>query len=857
MKTDSNTKENIITRNLLLPFILLTMLFFAWAVPNNLTDTMLAAFKRIMSLSDSKTAWIQVVCYLLGYGCCAIPGALLIKKYTYKAGVVGGLSLYILGCFIFYPAKLCLQVNAEISFFMYLFAIFILFAGLSVLETSANSYVYAIGPEESATRRLNFSQSFNPFGAIAGVIISQVFILSQLNIMTVPERDAISAADLSVIREAELSAVTTTYVWLGVLMGVLLLAIILTRMPNLKEGGQKPDLVGTFKRLMKNKNYVWGVVAQFFYVGAQIAVWSFIIRYAMQQLHFDGIVASFGTNASSGEIIAALRLVDPVAGVFYSLCEWVGLDDLLPRTSEQAGATYYILSLILFVVMRFVCTWLMKYIRTDKLLTVLSIAAALFCLGAIYAKGAVGVYSLVCVSGCMSLMFPTIYATGVKGLGEDTKIGGAGMVMAIAGAAVLTQIQGILSDVSNIETAYWVPAVAFSVVAFYSITVCSKQRVTKGLCVVFLFLNLSFLSCDEKGKEASHTLELSDKQLHFSLQSNTRSFILALFPYTDPDGKEYLTFQNESKNEILFYDMETQNLSFTVGVEREGPNGVGNFLGYRIHNPDSIFLTRSGKQEISIVDRQAWLKDKIRYETTDDGYSLRQTYSLSNVYHPLVLLNGQLYIQPGCNRWADKKPLCAVIDLQTHSVRELPGLSYPTFPGADNRAKAAGVEEYVSRIFDGKHFVYSFHFKEDIYVASIDHQTVSEIKIKSRYINNIGFYDDYGNVTFENLCENPNYGNLLYDPYRNVYYRIAYPKTTIEQGVRGVELMQYGRKNFSIIILDKDFRVIGETLFPDYTYNSTLMFIRKDGLYISSSHYLNPEYSDDVLSFQKFDLVKK
>ena len=468
--------KQIITRNLLWPFILLTTLFFAWALPNNLTDTMLAAFKRIMSLTDSKTAWIQVVCYLLGYGFCAIPAALLIKKYTYKAGVVTGLGLYILGAFLFYPAMLCLQVNAGVSFFMYLFAIFILFAGLSVLETSTNSYVYAIGPEETATRRLNFSQSFNPFGSISGVVLSQVFILSQLNTLTASERTAISAEELAAIQGVELNSVTMTYVWLGVFMAVLLLAIILTRMPKLKEGGQELDFVGTFKRLKKNKNYVWGVTAQFFYVGAQIAVWSFIIRYVMQQLDFDGIVASVGANASPEEIIAALRSAEPIAAGFYNLCEFIGLNDLLPRTAEQAGATYYIMSLVLFVLMRFVCTWLMKYVKADKILTSMSIAAVIFCLLTIYGTGLVGVYAIMCISGCMSLMFPTIYGAGIKGLGDDTKIGGAGMVMAIAGAAVLTQIQGILSDLSNITTAYWVPAIAFAIIAYYSIKVCSKQQ---------------------------------------------------------------------------------------------------------------------------------------------------------------------------------------------------------------------------------------------------------------------------------------------------------------------------------------------------------------------------------------------
>lgn len=470
--------KRIVPRGAIFPFVLLTTLFFAWAIPNNLTDTMLAAFKRIMSISDSKTAWIQVVCYLLGYGCFAIPGALFIKKYTYKSGVMLGLGLYALGAILFYPAMLCSEVNVNFSFFMYLLALFVLFAGLSVLETSTNSYILSFGPEETATRRLNFSQSFNPFGAIAGAIISQVFILSQLNGLTASERLSLPPEELADIQAGELTAVTETYVVLGLLMLVLLIAIRLTKMPPLREGGGKLDFVGTFRRLLKNKNYVWSVVAQFFYMGAQVAVWSFIIRYAMHQMNFDAVLASLGDSASSGEIIAALRDIEPVAGGFYNVCEWLGLDALLPRTSEQAAATYYIMSLILFVAMRFICTGLMKYVKAYKLLIVLALVATGCCLGAVLGHGSVGVLCLMCVSGCMSLMFPTIYSVGLSGLGDDTKIGGSGMVMAIAGAAVLTQIQGIVSDhTGNIAFAFIVPAIAFAVVACYGWLVARKRNI--------------------------------------------------------------------------------------------------------------------------------------------------------------------------------------------------------------------------------------------------------------------------------------------------------------------------------------------------------------------------------------------
>ncbi len=468
-------KRLIVPKGILLPFALLTSLFFAWALPNNLTDTMLAAFKRIMSMSDSKTAWIQVACYLFGYGCFAIPAALFIKKYTYKAGVMLGLGMYALGTFMFYPAMLMAGTNIHISFLMFLLAIIILFAGLSVLETATNSYVCAIGPAETATQRLNFAQSFNPFGAITGVVISQVFILSQLNTMSAAERAVIPAEELIRIQGIELNAVTMTYMAVGLVMVGLLLAFYFTKMPYLKEDDKRIDFAGTFKRLMKNKNYVWAVVAQFFYVGAQIAVWSFIIRYVMQQLNFDTLIAQLGQNATSAEIIEKLRNVEPIAAGFYNLAEKIGLTSLLPNTPEQAGATYYILSLILFVIARFVSTWLMKFIKPRHLLTGLAVFAVICCLITIYGVGFIGVYGIVCISGCMSLMFPTIYGMGITGLGEDTKIGGAGMVMAIAGAAVLTQIQGIISDqVGSIELAYWVPAIAFMIIAYYSAFVSHK-----------------------------------------------------------------------------------------------------------------------------------------------------------------------------------------------------------------------------------------------------------------------------------------------------------------------------------------------------------------------------------------------
>ena len=470
-------KQRLVPAGIVFPFILLTSLFFIWAVPNNMTDTMLAAFKRIMSLSDTQTAWIQVVCYLLGYGCFALPGAIFIKKHTYKSGVLLGLGLCITGGILFYPAMLANNISSPFSFATYLLAIFVLFAGLSVLETAANSYVYALGDPRTATRRLNFSQSFNPFGALTGVLVSQIFVLSQLNTMSATERAALDEVHLVNIQNSELKAVTMAYMILGLVMLVLFLLILFTRMPKAQDDDKTLNLKATFGRLKRNKNYVWGVVAQFFYVGAQIAVWSFIIRYAMQQLQFDDVIAGLGSNASQESIIAALRNVEPIAGGFYNLTESLGIDALLPRTAEQAGATYYILSLVLFVIGRFVCTFLMKWIKPVNLLSALAVLGVACCLITIYGQGFIGVYALMGISGCMSLMFPTIYGIGMKGLGEDTKIAGSGMVMAIAGAAVLTQLQGILSDQSgSIKFAYWVPTIAFMIITYYSFTVARSKK---------------------------------------------------------------------------------------------------------------------------------------------------------------------------------------------------------------------------------------------------------------------------------------------------------------------------------------------------------------------------------------------
>lgn len=440
-------KERIIPAGVILPFILITSLFFLWGLANNMTDTLLAAFKRIMSMSDSRTALIQISCYGLGYFIFAIPAAIYIKKYSYKSGILLGLGLYLIGCFLFFPASF------TGNYIHFLGALWILFGGLSILETAANPYIIAMGPEETGTRRLNLAQSFNPIGSITGVFLSQVFILSSLNKAGAAERAAMSPDQLQIIQSSELSSVTMTYVSIGAVLLLLWFVIYFVKMPRTQEAGGKIDFFPTIKRLLKNKNYTTGVIAQFFYVGAQIGIWSFTIRYTMQELRLEEIALPVG------------------------------------KTAEQIAANYYLASLILFVSARFICTALMKYFKPGNLLAFMSILAIILSLFVVFAGGKVGVYSLVGISACMSLMFPTIFGLSVKGLGEDTKIAGSGLIMTIVGGAVITQLQGLVSTSmdrlsttssislpAGINMAYLVPACCFIIIALYAIRVARRHE---------------------------------------------------------------------------------------------------------------------------------------------------------------------------------------------------------------------------------------------------------------------------------------------------------------------------------------------------------------------------------------------
>ncbi|NHE57995.1 L-fucose:H+ symporter permease [Cyclobacterium plantarum] len=411
-------KAELISKKDFWPFLLLTSLFMLWGVAHNMTDTLLAAFKRIMSMTDFQTSWIQLAFYG-SYFCLALPAAIFIRKYTYKSGILLGLGLFAIGSLLFYPAGMMM------SYGFFLLALYVLAGGLSILETAANPYILVIGPPETATQRLNLAQSFNPIGSVLGVFLSKVFILSQLNTAEASDRTSMNPEALKAIQADELAGVVSTYVGVALFLIFVWFVIKAVRMPVASETVEKDGIIAGFKRLSKNKNYMRGVMAQFFYVGAQIGVWSFTIRYVMAEL------------------------------------------DMM----ESAASDYYLVSLILFAASRFLFTALMKFFKPSILLATSSFVAILLSFVVIYASGMVAVIALVLISVCMSLMFPTIYGLSAEGLGNDTKLGGSGLIMAILGGALITAAQGQVSDISgNIHLSYYVPLICFVVVMYFGIS---------------------------------------------------------------------------------------------------------------------------------------------------------------------------------------------------------------------------------------------------------------------------------------------------------------------------------------------------------------------------------------------------
>ncbi|HHC7201458.1 TPA: L-fucose:H+ symporter permease [Vibrio parahaemolyticus] len=415
-----DNSSKVIPKSIIIPFILLTSCFALWGLANNMTDVLIAQFRKVFTLTDMQSGLVQTAFYG-AYFVLALPAAIFIQRFSYKAGVLLGLGLFASGALLFYPAA---QVMEYMPFLM---ALFVLAGGLSILETSANPYIIAMGPQETATRRLNIAQAFNPVGSITGVLIGKFYILSRLNPATDIERALMSAPELDAIQAAELSAVMLPYLAVAAVIVVVWLAIFFTKMPQAKdqviEGNVDNSLAATFSRLVKKKHFVRGVVGQFFYVGAQIGCWSWTIRYVMTQVG--------GTEAEASNFLLA--------------------------------------SIVVFSTFRFICVGLMKYIEPEKLLAALAFVAAALVLVLMTIGGIAGAYALVGISACMSLMFPTIFGLSLQNLGADSKFGGSCLIMAILGGAVLTAIMGQLSDSFGIQAAFVVPFVGFTYLVYFGL----------------------------------------------------------------------------------------------------------------------------------------------------------------------------------------------------------------------------------------------------------------------------------------------------------------------------------------------------------------------------------------------------
>lgn len=414
--------------NYLFPFILITACFSLWGFANDITNPMVKAFSKIFRMSVAEGALVQLAFYG-GYFAMAFPAAIFIRKFSYKKGIMLGLLLYAGGAFLLFPAK------ESGSFYPFLAAYFILTCGLSFLETSANPYILTMGPEESATRRLNLAQSFNPIGSLAGMYVAMNFIQARLNPMSTAERATLPDAEFAALKQSDLSVLIAPYLFIGVVVFVMFLIIWLARMPINGDKNKQINFFTTLKRIFSIPNYRQGVIAQFFYVGAQIMCWTFIIQY--------------GTRIFMAQ----------------------GMEE---QAAEVLSQRYNILAMIIFCVSRFVCTYLLKFFNPGKLLRILAIAAAIFTLGVIFFQNIWGLYSLVAVSACMSLMFPTIYGIALKGMGDDAKFGAAGLIMAILGGSILPPLQASIIDLGSIgnsfpavNASFILPFICFVVVAWY------------------------------------------------------------------------------------------------------------------------------------------------------------------------------------------------------------------------------------------------------------------------------------------------------------------------------------------------------------------------------------------------------
>ena len=375
------------------------------------------------------------------------------------------------------------------------------------------------------------------------------------------------------------------------------------------------------------------------------------------------------------------------------------------------------------------------------------------------------------------------------------------------------------------------------------------------LIILFLF---GMLACTGEKKEGfSHELVKSDKKKSFSLDDNTRYNAFYLYTFNDNRGKEYLSFLNYRSNQILFYDFETGDFQFKTEMNREGADGISLISGYYIKDFDNMYVTSYDFPGIIKIDTSEHIVQKIPYGTTSQGYTIVPSYAPSSrPFIPPVFVGDKLFITqiPADHIYpAAKTPVSVSIDTLNGTSEE-----YPFTFGQALADLQQNKETRFSRTFNGKNFIYSFYADENIYVASIDHKEILKVNAKSKYIDAVKFKSppEDANLAVKHSLETACYGDLIYDKYRDVYYRFVYPETELEDNKQWIGNALFGRKKFSIIILDNKFNRIGETLFPEAIYNSYVFFIHKDGLYISSDYQINYDQPEDAINFELFRLTK-
>jgi len=435
----ARTKAPVVAGKFILPFLLITSLFALWGFANDITNPMVSAFKKILELNNFQASLVQLAFYG-GYFTMAIPAAIFVNRFSYKKGILLGLALYAVGALLFYPAAAFQEYN------FFLAALYILTFGLAFLETTANPYILSMGSEETATQRLNLAQAFNPLGALGGLIVAQNFILNALRsddldeegnaiygILPEDAREVIRTSDLEVIRDP--------YIILGLIVIVFFFLIMWVKMPKNENKETRVSIVESISRLFKHSKFYGGVIAQAFYVGAQIMCWTYIYQYAESM----GIPNSTAVN-------------------------------------------YAISALVLFLIGRWAGTALLRYIHSGKLLMIFALGAIVCTFMTIFITGMIGLYSLVGISFFMSIMFPTIYGIALEGRGKDAKFGAAFLVMAIVGGALMPSLQGLILDIGGpgykditiigvpeVNFSFILPAICFMVVGIYGRNIY-KQR---------------------------------------------------------------------------------------------------------------------------------------------------------------------------------------------------------------------------------------------------------------------------------------------------------------------------------------------------------------------------------------------